>query len=95
MARQQLTNGYTPATRNAPQWYVGYLVFQGGNPRLKRASLTGSGVIPVKAAPAGKFQPTIVGHVGPTVSRTGPGVLPSQMPFLTRLLANQSNPNSV
>ena len=39
-----------------PIWHVGHLVYQGGNPILKRSSLTGGGFLPMRDL-AGKEQP--------------------------------------
>jgi hypothetical protein len=86
-------HGYGHPSKNRPQWYVGYMTFQAGIPALKRSSLTGSGQIYARDYP-GKFPPVIVLQTSPTVSTTGGGILPQQMPFLQRLFANPSGQNT-
>jgi hypothetical protein len=85
--------GYGHPSRVMPQWYVGYLTFQAGNPRLKRSSLTGGGQIYARDY-VGKFQPVIIMHTSPTVSTVGSGIVPARTPFLTWLLANPSGSNN-
>lgn len=77
--------GYGRADKLAPRWYVGYLTFQDGNPRLKRSSLTGGGVIPAKQF-ISTFQPTIVGYETRVQSAVGSGTLVAAEPSLTQLL---------
>lgn len=36
-------HGYAAALRMRPEWRVAFLVFQGGNPRQRKGSLTGGG----------------------------------------------------
>lgn len=85
--------GYGHPKKNQPQWYTGYMVFQDGNPRLKRSSMTGGGMIYQHDNP-GRFQPVVVLHTSVTASLTGPGSIPSRFPFLTHLLANPSGSNN-
>lgn len=93
MMRSTLYGGYGLPARNRPQWYVGYLTFQDGNPRLKRSSLTGSGFVYNRDV-TGKFQPVIVLQTSRTSSLTGSGLVPSRFPFLTNLLRNPSGNNT-
>lgn len=83
-------SGYGHPSKNRPQWYAGYLVFQNGVPMLKRSSLTGGGVIYPKDW-TGNFQPVVVVHTSPTTSLTGPGSVPSRFPFLTSLFGGKGN----
>lgn len=41
--RQLSINGYTPATRIQPEWYVGQLAFKGGRNAVRPSSITGGG----------------------------------------------------
>lgn len=84
--------GYGHPTRNAPQWYVGYLTFRQGMTMLKRSSMTGGGQIYAKDY-TGNFQPVIVLHTGPRVSGAGGGFVPQNMPGLTSLYSNPSGAN--
>lgn len=90
--RTPVRGGYGHPSKNAPQWYTGYLTFQAGNPRLRPSSLTGSGFIYNHDNP-GRFQPVIVLQTGPTTSLLGGGLVPSQVPFLTKLFQNPSGNN--
>lgn len=65
---------YGLPTRIAPRWYVGYLTFQMGNPRLRAESLVGSGIInPI--AFTGTFKPVMQPYLTRTQSLVGSGVL--------------------
>jgi hypothetical protein len=77
--------GYGRAEKLAPRWYVGYLTYQGGNPRLKRSSLTGSGVIPAQQF-ISTFAPSPVSYATPVQSAVGSGTLVAAEPSLTQLL---------
>ena len=74
-----------------PVWHVEHLVYQGGYPRLKRASLTGSGFIPagrqiMMGLPTrGMEQPGWQPYATPISSMSGSGFTPSRPNFLTRL----------
>jgi hypothetical protein len=72
-------------SRWRPQWTVPHLVYQGGDPRLPKYSLTGGGFIPTKSF-AGKeglmWQP----YVTPISSQTGGGFIAARPNFLTALL---------
>jgi len=77
-----------PPSKWRPEWTVPHLVFQGGEPRIPRYSLTGGGFIPHykgKSGFAGKegllYQP----YVTPISSMTGGGQVPSRTNFLTAL----------
>lgn len=82
---------YAPALYR-PVWHVEHLVYQGGNPRLKRSSMTGGGFIPagrqllVGLPTRGHEMPSWQPYATPVVSMTGPGFAPSRPNFLTRLL---------
>jgi hypothetical protein len=73
-----------PPSRWRPQWRVGHLVYQGGNPLLKRSSLTGSGFIPMRSL-AGREQPMWQPYVTPVSSQVGAGFAPARPNFLSRL----------
>lgn len=83
LALQQIPQGYQP------HWYVGNLVYQGGNPVLKRSSLTGGGFIPMRSL-AGREGPGWQAYVTPVSSMTGAGFAPSRPNFLTRLAGGVS-----
>jgi hypothetical protein len=72
-----------------PVWHVNHLVFQGGNPRLKRQSMTGGGFLPMKDF-AGHEQPSWQPYATPVASALGSGFFPSRPNFLQPLLGGQS-----
>ena len=83
---------YSHPMKNTPQWYVNALVFQNGNPRLKRSSLTGGGQLFV-GAPSGTFRPVVYVHSSVTTSLLGSGIQPWNAPFLTNLGENPGGNN--
>jgi len=81
-----------------PVWRVGHLVYQGGNPILKRSSMTGGGFIPHKPgqmglATRGREQPSWQPYATPISSMMGSGTMPSRPNFLTRLFGGAIGPN--
>lgn len=85
--------GYGHPSRNAPQWYVGYLTYRAGLTHSRTTSLTGSGFM-YRRDNLGTFQPVVIAHSGPTNSLTGSGILPRRMPSIAQLLVNPSGSNS-
>ncbi len=77
-------NHQMPPRQWRPQWTVPHLVYQGGQDRIPRYSLTGGGFIPRKSF-AGReglmYQP----YVTPKSSLAGGGQVPSRTNFLTSL----------
>lgn len=73
-----------------PIWYVGHLVYQGGNPILKRSSLTGGGFLPQRDL-AGHEQPGWQPYATPISSAVGSGALPSRPNFTTGLSGGQTS----
>lgn len=86
-----VANQYAPAFYR-PVWHVGHLVYKGGNPALKRSSMTGGGFIPagrqvLSGLPTrGHEAPSWQPYATPISSMTGPGFAPARPNFLTRLL---------
>lgn len=72
-----------------PVWHVNHLVYQGGNPKLKRSSLTGGGFIPQRSL-AGKEAPSWKPFTPTLVSTTGGGLVPSRPNFLLALASGAS-----
>jgi hypothetical protein len=72
-----------------PIWHVAHLVYQGGNPILKRSSLAGGGFLPQRDL-AGKEQPGWQPYATPVISAVGSGFLASRVNFLTALSGGQS-----
>jgi hypothetical protein len=76
--------GYTKPGRLVPEWYTGYLVFQGGNPRQRTGSLTGGGqVYGHEYAPL--FEPVIQAYSTPVTNLVAGGQIPSNPSFLQAL----------
>lgn len=80
-------------SRYRPVWHVGHLVYQAGNPRLKRSSLTGGGFLPLgtrgtRGREAPSWQPLATG----LASLTGGGIIPARPNFLTRLFGGTVAP---
>lgn len=77
-------NDQGPPRKWRPEWTVPHLVFQDGQDRIPRYSLTGGGFIPKKSF-AGRegllYQP----YVTPLSSLVGGGQVPSRTNFLTSL----------
>lgn len=80
-------------TRYRPVWHVGHLVFKGGVPDLKRASMVGGGFIPIKDGFAGKTGSAWQEYATPVSSMVGPGTMPSRPNFLTRLFGGARGTN--
>jgi hypothetical protein len=76
----------SPPIRWRPEWLVGHLVFQGGNPRLKQSSMTGGGFIALGNAPRGRQQPSTQTYATPVSSAVGGGNVPSRPNYTTGLL---------
>jgi len=76
--------GYTAAQRLRPEWRVQFLVFQGGNPRLKASSMTGGGQI-YGHEYGGYFQPVRKSYSTPVTSKVGGGQVAARPGFLQAL----------
>lgn len=85
--------GYTRPLNYAPQWYVGNLVFQGGNPRLRAGSMTGGGQIYGREY-QGVFQPVQVPYATPVVSPVGGGQVLSRPSFMQALFGGAQGTGS-
>jgi hypothetical protein len=70
--------------RYQPVWHVNHLVYQGGTPRLKAASMTGGGFLPQRS-PAGREQPSWAPYATPIHSAVGAGFFAARPNFLTAL----------
>jgi hypothetical protein len=88
MARKPLASQYAPLYFT-PRWHVGHLVFQGGNPRLPMASMSGGGFLPQRDL-AGHEQPSWQPYATPVSSLFAGGVLPSRPNFLQPLLGSNT-----
>lgn len=75
-----------------PVWHVGHLVYQGGVPALRRASLTGGGFI-YERDYAGREGPSWQPYATPVTSQVGSGTLPSRANFLTALFGGAVGAN--
>jgi hypothetical protein len=84
--------GYGAPSRNVPQWYTGYAVFQNGATRQRTGSLTGGGQAIAKNW-TGKFRPVVYVQGSPTNSLSGGGFIPLAPPGLTILQQNPSGNN--
>ena len=88
---EMVAQQYAPALYR-PVWHVGHLVYKGGNPSLKRSSMTGGGFIPagrmiLSGLPTrGREGPSWQPYATPISSMTGSGFAPNRPNFLTRLL---------
>jgi len=85
--------GYTKPSMYAPQWYVGNLVFQGGNPRQRQGSMTGGGQIYGHEL-EGLFQPVIVPYATPVISPVAGGQINANPAFLQALFGGASGNGS-
>jgi hypothetical protein len=86
-------NGYAKPGRYIPEWRVGNLVFQSGNPRLKASSMTGGGQI-YGHEYTGDFVPLMQAYTTPIISTVGGGQIPARPSFLTALFGGaQGNGN--
>lgn len=90
LMRTLLRTHHPVADQSAPQlyrpvWHVGHLVYQGGNPKLKRSSLTGGGFIPMRDPPMGHEMPSWQPYATPVASAIGSGFFASRPNFLTPL----------
>jgi hypothetical protein len=80
-------HGYTPATRYAPEFIVPFLVFQGGVPKTKFASLVGGGQMPsheYRAMSANNGN-VLISNAPGYYSITGGGQIPFNPAFLQPL----------
>lgn len=87
-------HGYTPATRWRPEWTPAFLVFQGGIPRTKSASITGGGQIYGREYTAMNLANIIVANAPGFNSITGGGQIPYDPAFLQPLAGGQSGVGS-
>lgn len=82
-----------------PVWHVGHLVYKGGIPSLKRASLTGGGFIPagrqvmLGLPTRGHEGPSWQPYATPVSSQSGSGFTPSRPNFLTALFGGAVGSN--
>ena len=74
-----------------PVWHVEHLVYKGGNPSLKRSSMTGGGFIPagrqilLGLPTRGMEMPSWQPYATPISSMSGSGFTPARPNFLQRL----------
>lgn len=90
-------NDQSPPVQWRPQWTVPHLVFQGGQDRIPRYSLTGGGFIPHfkgRTGFAGRENLLIQPYVTPLSSLVGGGQVPSRTNFLTALFKGVSEPGT-
>jgi hypothetical protein len=80
-----------PPALYKPVWHVNHLVYQGGVPRLKQASLTGGGFLPMRDF-AGREAPSWQPYATPVVSQIGAGFFPARSNFLQPLSGAQTVP---
>jgi hypothetical protein len=77
-----------PPRQWRPEWTVPHLVFQGGQDRIPRYSLTGGGFIPTykgRSGFAGRESLLYQPYVTPLSSMVGGGQVPARTNFLTSL----------
>lgn len=90
---RQTFHGYAVPTRLRPQWYVGYMVFQGGVPNLRKSSMTGGGQI--VAQDLGLLHPNVMkDYTPPITSSVGGGQVASRPPFLQALFGGTQGTGS-
>jgi hypothetical protein len=93
MIRRVSFHGYETPTRNRPQWYVPWLVFQGGTSRIRIGSLTGGGQI--YGHELGMPNPPVMtAYATPVASLVGGGQVVSNPPWLQALIGGQSGNGS-
>lgn len=85
--------GYTRPGRLIPEWRVQFLVFQGGNSRIRLGSMTGGGQL-YGHEPAGAFMPVLVNYGTPITSVVAGGQVVSKPAWLTSLFGGSSGSSS-
>lgn len=93
MAGNVTIPGYGRSTRLAPRWYVGYLTFQGGNPRQRIGSLTGGGFVPPRSFD-GTFRPVMKGYTPGVNSAVGAATVVAAPMGVVGLLQRSTGPSS-